>query len=167
MKQFTIRRCSTLELDACYRLAGEVYGGMGENAKFLDYGEGRFDLSDAMRDVAGQDVAMGAFDENGALVGLCLGSMSSQRFSDQFFGKGSVSGSVNMALVAESARGNHLQLRLVEAVENELASQGARHFVCAVHSENEWSMHNMLEAGYRVNCDGSDEVTLVKSLVVD
>lgn len=47
-------------------------------------------------------------------------------------------------------RGHHLQGRLVEAAERELAGRRQRFLMCTVHPENHASLHTMESHGYRV-----------------
>jgi len=54
-----------------------------------------------------------------------------------------------LAVVAPAFRGQGLQLRLLEALEDRLCRLGYRHLLCTIHPENRFSRRNMEAAGYR------------------
>lgn len=57
---------------------------------------------------------------------------------------------MDSAAVLPLYRGNHLQKRLVEAAERELAGMGYLHYFCTVHPENHASLRTMQQCGYTI-----------------
>jgi ribosomal protein S18 acetylase RimI-like enzyme len=54
------------------------------------------------------------------------------------------------AAVLDAYRGNHLQYRLMQTAEAELAREGWRYLMCTVHPENRFSRGNVERQGYRL-----------------
>lgn len=57
---------------------------------------------------------------------------------------------MDSAAVLPKYRGNHLQCRLMQTAEKELAALGYRYLLCTVHPDNRFSKGNALRQGYQV-----------------
>lgn len=57
---------------------------------------------------------------------------------------------MDSAAVLPEYRGHGLQGRLCVMAEEKLKSAGYRHFLCTVHPDNRFSLHNMQKNGYEI-----------------
>jgi ribosomal protein S18 acetylase RimI-like enzyme len=151
--KFKIIEASERDTDRITALISSVWEEMEQKEWFVA------DNADYTREMlrSGKGIGyMAIEEETGALAGVFMavfpGDSEENLGRDADLPREELSKVAHMDSVAvlREYRGNHLQYRLMQEAEQRLIKKGYRYLMCTIHPENQYSMQNAVEQGYRV-----------------